>query len=271
LKAANVGGTETILRLATAERPIPLHYISTLSVFDAPRYQDGRVIGEEETPDAAAGLLNGYAQTKWAAERLVAAAGERGAPVAIYRLGLVAGDSEKGRWGEGDFLSRLLAGCVQMGMAPALDQAFRLMPVDYAAEAIVTLAAAEPPPGRIFPLQAPLVTTLEQMRRWLVSFGYRVTAVSYPRWSDALLDATAEESELYALRPIFLEPIPETGGLTMPELFTQAREPHFIDTRTQAALAAAGLHCPQVDEALFHRYLRHFVNIGFLPPPQAEN
>ncbi|HSD33322.1 MAG TPA: hypothetical protein VLB49_15490 [Gemmatimonadales bacterium] len=38
---------------------------------------------------------------------------------------------------------------------------------------------------------------------------------------------------------------------------------------TEAALAAAGLRCPRVDEALVARYLERFIRQGLLPPPDA--
>ena len=85
LKPANVGGTVEVLRLATQTKVKPLHFVSTVSVFDAPEYDSaspeygGPAIAEDHPLPAVGSLRGGYAQSKCVAEKLVRTAAERAA------------------------------------------------------------------------------------------------------------------------------------------------------------------------------------------------
>ena len=92
LRTANVGGTVTLLRLAST-RGVPLHFVSSLSV--------------------SYGVQLGYAQTKEVCESLVREAGTRGLPVTIYRPSLISGHSVTGAFNTDDLLSRIVSGCVR--------------------------------------------------------------------------------------------------------------------------------------------------------------
>lgn len=87
LRAANVLGTAEVLRLACLHRPFPaaVHHVSTLSVLPM---RAGVVQEDDPLPMQDFALLHeGYAKTKWVAEKLVRQAQERGVPATIFRLG----------------------------------------------------------------------------------------------------------------------------------------------------------------------------------------
>src|SRR5690606_20917889 len=91
LRPTNLGGTRTLLELAAAAEVRAFHYIPTLSVFAGalPRV----ACPDEDDPlDGTRALIGGYAQSKWAAERLVRAFAPGRLPVVLHRLGLVVGD-----------------------------------------------------------------------------------------------------------------------------------------------------------------------------------
>ena len=131
LKAENVFGTQEVLRLASRGRAKPVHYVSTVSVFDPGNLPAGRMILEEDEIDPSADLQDGYSQSKWVAERLVQLAGRRGLPVSIYRPGAVSGDSQTGAWKTDDFVCRTIKGCILMGKVPDSGILLDLVPVDY--------------------------------------------------------------------------------------------------------------------------------------------
>src|ERR687890_465740 len=81
LKAANVGGTREVLRLACRHGAKPMHHVSTNGIFPP-----GNGLCEEETDleELAEAREDGYGQSKWVAERLVREALGRGLPVCVY-------------------------------------------------------------------------------------------------------------------------------------------------------------------------------------------
>jgi amino acid adenylation domain-containing protein/thioester reductase-like protein len=86
LSALNVRPVEEIVRFALEGRRKAIFYGSSAAV-NLRHGADGFfVIPEEGMTSSPAGLLNGYAQTKWTAEQLVAAASHRGVPAKIFRI-----------------------------------------------------------------------------------------------------------------------------------------------------------------------------------------
>ena len=78
LRAANVCGTQEIVRLACERRGKPLSFISTAAV-------PGDPADRAATPPPPGRPGSGYVTGKWVAERLVRQAGDRGLPVLIHR------------------------------------------------------------------------------------------------------------------------------------------------------------------------------------------
>src|SRR6185503_14871844 len=120
-KPTNVTGTETALRLATRRRVKPLHFVSSLSVFHTPNHPGDRVFSEDDDLDAVGAPFGGYAQSKWVSEKLVAQAGARGIPYAIYRPGLVSGHSLTGAWNTQNLISSMTRVCMLLGSVPDLN------------------------------------------------------------------------------------------------------------------------------------------------------
>ena len=148
LKPANVGGTHEVLRLAATGRPKAVHFVSTLGMLLSPAWPRDTVLDEQAAPPCE-GLANGYEQSKWVADRLVARARERGIPAAIYRVGLLTGETRSGRFTkEADFFPSWLKGCIQLGAMPELATQTELVPVDYASRAIVQIARSHPAESR---------------------------------------------------------------------------------------------------------------------------
>ena len=73
-----------------------MHFVSSFSVFMSPHYVNAAVVPEQEGPEHWAGLPNGYAKSKWVADRMMQEAVARGLPVSIYRPGFISGDSRDG-------------------------------------------------------------------------------------------------------------------------------------------------------------------------------
>jgi thioester reductase-like protein len=260
LKPTNVLGTQEVLRLATQSKAVPVHHISTISVFNFSGYYHGRPIGEEEELDHNQGLQVGYAQSKWVAEKLVTEARVRGLPVCIYRLGTVAGDSRTGGWKTDDYVCRFIKGCIQLGSIPDQDGGWRLAPVDYVSQAIVYLSRQPTTTGKVFNLIAPHRLDLSELADWIRAFGYELRSSSYERWLADLSEVMRHSPEhpLYPLLPL----LKERGAAAQGDL-------RFECQNVVEGLAGTSIACPPIDARLLGTYFSYFVRSGFLdaPPP----
>jgi len=79
LRGPNVLATRKVLELAARGAPKAIHFVSTTGVFLSPRYRS-RTVYEDAAVEGAEGLRNGYAQSKWVADTMMARARLRGVP-----------------------------------------------------------------------------------------------------------------------------------------------------------------------------------------------
>jgi thioester reductase-like protein len=135
-RAANVAGTAEVLRLAMAHRPVPVHYVSTLSAVQAEAMRRPASLPEAD-PSAAVPPARGYSKSKWVAERYLAQARHRGATVTVLRLGEVMPSEQNPRPNTRALTHLLLSAIHQMGMSPDVAIRSDYTPVDYAAARMV--------------------------------------------------------------------------------------------------------------------------------------
>ncbi|MBW4447137.1 MAG: thioester reductase domain-containing protein [Spirirestis rafaelensis WJT71-NPBG6] len=263
LKAANVLGTQEILKLACQIKVKPVHYVSSVAVFESNAYA-GKVVKEDDEFEHWEGIHLGYSQTKWVAEKLVKIAGERGLPITIHRPPLIAGHSQTGISNTHDFICLMAKGCLQMGSFPEVDYMLDMSPVDYVSKAIVHLSRQKESIGKAFHLQHPQPVPLTVLVDWVRSFGYPVDVISYDAWQEKLInDVTSAENPLYTLRPFLLERRSEEE-LTIPDLYLKARRPEISCEDTVNALAGSGVVCAPIDSKLFMTYTAYLIESGFL-------
>jgi amino acid adenylation domain-containing protein/thioester reductase-like protein len=130
LRATNVLGTAHACDFARAGS-MRLHHVSTLSVFASSELaRSGRTFREDDDLHAARVLHGGYAQTKWAAERVV----PKGTN--IIRLGLVLPARSRDLFGA-FARAASLAGC----LPDDRELAFDVTPLEFAAAAIAHFVA----------------------------------------------------------------------------------------------------------------------------------
>ncbi|MBD2517905.1 thioester reductase domain-containing protein [Nostoc sp. FACHB-973] len=263
LKAANVLGTQEVLRLACQVKVKPVHYVSSVAVFESPAYA-GQVVKEQDEFSHWEGIYLGYSQTKWVAEKLVKIAGDRGLPVTIYRPPLISGDSKTGICNTHDFINLMAKGCLQMGSFPDVEYMLDMSPVDYVSKAIVYLSRQKESIGKAFHLQHPQPAPLKILVDWIRSFGYSVEMIPYEKWQSELVNnVSSVDNPLYTLRPFLLERWSDEQ-LTIPDLYLQARRPHISCQDTLHALAGSSIVCPTIDSQLFMTYTAYLIQTGFL-------
>ncbi|MGQ0592974.1 MAG: non-ribosomal peptide synthetase family protein [Gammaproteobacteria bacterium] len=261
LKAANVLGTQEILRLACTRKVKPVHYVSTLSVFGTESPPSPHGFSEDDFPGPSADLGNGYGQSKWVAEQLVRIAASRGLPVSVYRPATVTGHSRTGAWNSDDFLCRLIRGCIAIGAAPAEPVHFDIVPVDYVSRAIVYLSRTPDAIGGTFHLNNKCLVSSTALLDWIKSFGYSVGQQSYLEWREKVMEVAEQSSHhpLYPLLPMFRANTPRGDSPS------DLRE-RYNCSRTLEALMDSGIRCPVPDRALLEAYLSYLQRTGSLAP-----
>jgi thioester reductase-like protein len=263
LKAANVLGTQEVLRLAVRHTLKPVHFISTVSVIDAVPESDDPIM-ETDPIESWQGLYNGYAQSKWVAEKLVSIANARGIPVSIYRPGAITGHSQTGVANTKDFLSTLLKGFIQLKTAPDLDALWMLTPVDYVSRAVIHLSRQEASRGKTFHLINPYPLPMKTFVDWVRSFGYTLEQIPYAQWRTDLMDLIHRDqnSALKSLLPLF------------PEQFSERQQQQlklrFDCQNALNGLAGTSIQCQPTTAELISTYLSYFIQHEFFDPPYSE-
>jgi thioester reductase-like protein len=256
LKPANVLGTQEVLRLASLGRPKPVHYVSTTGVFFSAGGPALETVDETTDLEAVAGLMGGYAQSKWVAEKLVHLAGERGLPVTVYRPGRIGGHSQNGLGNADDLVFRILKGSIQLGAAPELDLQVEMSPVDYVSRALVHLSQQPDSVGRTFHLVNPDLVPWSRVLDGIDgidTLGQPLRRLAWNDWQAELRQAAESSTDnvLFPLLPVLAaEPSAEAGESADED----AREPRIACGRTLAALAGSGVDCPPLDERLVRLY-----------------
>jgi myxalamid-type nonribosomal peptide synthetase MxaA len=266
LKAANVLATEAVLRLACCGKTKAVHYVSTLSVFGETAAVNPLGYQEQDEPKPDANLVNGYAQSKWVAEKLVSLAKDRGFQVAVYRPATVAGDSRSGIWNTEDFLCRLIKGCIQLGYAPAERIRLDMAPVDYMSRAIVSLSLQPGSTGGYFHLNHPTPLYSDELIDGFIRLGYRLGRISYRDWLEKVLEAGEAKQQEFALLPlltVFSEQNRDDEAMLLEENAIR-----YDCSETQAVLSELGIECALMDGELLARYQAYFKNSGFVREPE---
>lgn len=265
LKAANVLGTQEVLRLASQVKIKPVHFVSTLSIFPSRSYSGVKVIRESNSLDHGQVLYSGYDQSKWVAERIVSIARDRGLPVCIYRPGWISGDSLTGISNPDDLLFRLIQGCIELGSIPDKDIIEDLTPVDFVSKAIVHLSQQKKSIGKNFHLISPHTIQSSELIKSIREFGYSLKQVPYEQWQVQLLDEVANslDNPLSPLLTVFAEKeFSKTSNSAMLRFDCQ---------NTLIGLAGTPINYPHVDAKLFSMYISYFIHSGLLEAPMLKN
>ena len=262
LKAINVLATQEILRLASLERVKPVHFISTLSVIQSFSYCTNQPVPEQDVLDTWEDLYNGYAQSKWVAEKIVAIARSRGIPISIYRPGMITANSQTGICKTQNLLSTLLKTFIQLRSAPKFDVMWDITPVDYVSQAIVHLSRQQQSLGKIFHVLNPAVIKMSVMIDLVRSFGYPIEDISYDLWRTKLVKfiENSQENSLNSLLVIFPEKFSEEQ--------LQVLQLKYDCQNTLNGLEYSSIRCPRPNAELINTYLSYFIERSFLEAPE---
>ena len=262
LKGPNVIGTQEVLRLSCHRRIIPVHYISSVSVFETLGFFTGReFIYETDSVDISEHYVRlGYSQSKWVAEKMMENAKSLGLPVNIYRSGYIMGHSQSGVANTTDHIARYIAGCIEMGCAPILEEYASLAPVDQLSKVFCHVALKAHEHGKTYHLCNPTFISVDDIYQKIQAAGFALDLISYTQWKEKL-KAAPKSNPLYPLLSLHIHAA-ENHRLTLPELYE--RNTRFDCTNLLAALKGSGLQIDLKAPALFERWLEYYLEAGLI-------
>ena len=277
MKAANVMGTQEILRLACDGNKLkPLHYVSTVAVFSLIGYSDQpKILYENDDINNHEKYIYadiGYTQSKWVAENLVWIAKSRGVPVTVFRTGFLMGHSKTGHTYTDHYLFRLIKWCLYSTHFPNLvSQKLELIPVDYASKTIVHLSKQKQSlgnPFHIVPIHSQNITFID-LFNLISSYYYQLNKVPYQQWIDEIIHDSInnQNNPLFPLLGLLTEKV--DGDLTIMESYQNT--PDLDCQNTLNGLANTSINCPPMNAQLIDTYLSYLIKIGFIQPPSKND
>jgi len=255
LKAANVGGTHEVLRLACRHGAKPVHHISTNGIFPP-----GTELCEEEADldDLTEAREDGYGQSKWVAEKLVREAAGRGLPVSVYRPGNVSGHSESGASNPRDLIGAVIVESTRLGCAPEVEGwHMEMTPVNFVAAAILHLASDQAAQGGTYHLANPDPLPADEVFDRLEEQGYPLERLPYDEWLQKIEAAPPEEGSPGEVL--------QGASPSAEELW---EENIYDDSNARRALND-GPTRPAIDGELMETYARYFAQQGWTEAPAA--
>jgi thioester reductase-like protein len=258
-RKTNVDGVTEILRIIACGRPKTLNYVSTLSVFSTVGYEGARRVDEFTSIEFERHTsTNGYASSKWVGEQLVQLAMQRGLPCNVYRLGLITGDAELGRYDEQQTFHRLLESCIRIGAGfEKSNYDLLATPVDYVARALVRLGNDHSRGGNVFHLSSTTATPLEAVFALYNQVAQPPLAILSPReWLDRIRERSVA-GEVLPILPLVHSILNIDDSML--EAFMAEHERvtlRFDCTHTQSKLEQAGIVMPPFNAYLMSTYLQ---------------
>jgi amino acid adenylation domain-containing protein/thioester reductase-like protein len=271
LRAANVAGTRELIRLASLDRGIPVHYVSTTAVLAGLGVMGVREV-TEDTPLAHADRLRvGYVETKFVAEELLRNAGRAGLPVAIYRPLDIIGSTRTGAWNTATEMCALIRFITDTGLAPDIDLPLDFVPADTCAAAIRHISSLEGATGRTYHLASPKYARLGSLVDRLREHGFAVREIPFGDWVGELLRYAAHNPShpMTAFLPLFVDR-DQKSGLTLAEMYLEHIFPHYTWSNTEQALKGSGIAFPPIDGRLLDPNIARLITTGYLSAPRVS-
>ncbi|MGH9139395.1 MAG: SDR family oxidoreductase [Acidimicrobiales bacterium] len=271
----NVGGARNVVRLANdlareGHSEVRLHHVSSIAV--AGDSFAGRFT--ESMFDEGQPLSHPYLRTKFESERVVREECE--VPYRIYRPGVVVGSSQKGEMDKIDGpyyffdVIRRLRGRIPAWMPLLAPSGGRVpvVPVDYVADAIDSIAHQPDLDGKVFHLlQTPSPSVGEVISLLLRASGGPQSMRTFNLPFSNTAAVTQAAYRLARRAPVDIERfVSDRLGIPLSTLIYSVNQTQFDDSQARKALEGTGVSCPELREyvdKLWQYWELHLHDIGY--------
>ncbi len=267
LRGANVFGTQELLKLATQLRIKPIHFISTLDVFQTSRPFSANFITEQDEINPSEAIhFDGYTKSKWVSEKMITIAQSQGLPISIYRPAMITGHSKTGAANVNDLMNRLIKGFVQLGRAPSFEMMINIAPVDYFSKGAIYLSRQAESLGKAFNLVNPQALLMSQFLETINACGYPVQQVGHGEWEDLLMRNMGSVDGIVSV----LTSKASENSLSYLERCSVGA--HLVSCQNViSGLKDTSIVCPLINAKLLNTYFSYFIHSGFLNAPVISN
>ncbi|MEK7433765.1 MAG: thioester reductase domain-containing protein [Cyanobacteriota bacterium] len=262
IKSANVDSTKILLSLAIKNKIKPLHFVSTLAVFNSSDRNTYEAFYENMINPHPENIFGGYPKSKYISEMLLLEAKKCGLPITIYRPGLITGDSHTGYTNIDDFYCRLIKGCIELEAFPDINFDLDMTPVNYVSNVITLALTKKEAINKIFHLANPEPIKFSNFSNWIIENGYKAKIVSYENWLEKLISSSTNNA-LYPLLP-FVSEKHTPNKITFLEMFNSPKSPKFDTTNVSNLLKESKIRCHSANDSLLNCYFKFFNDTQFL-------
>ncbi|UPX13017.1 uncharacterized protein EKO05_0003546 [Ascochyta rabiei] len=214
----------------------------------------------------------GYAQSKWVAEHMVAAAAEQArVPARVVRLGQVCGDTEWGVWNPAEAFPVTVQAACTIGALPVVESEYgdeeeSWLPVDVAAKALAQVALAAEQNGARFHVlhvvNEARILWNAQFLTYLKKHGLEFEAVPQKEWVRRL-EASEQDVQLnppFKLLAFFKTRYASSSGASQPKFDT-------AQARKWAPCLKGGV---DISQELVGKFLRYWTQEAWAKKPQDK-
>ncbi|WPP00025.1 amino acid adenylation domain-containing protein [Pseudomonas sp. HR96] len=259
LVADNVDPLHECLKLCEGRRKKVFNYVSTLSACSAIDEQ-GNVLEAPAASTPPIYIRNGYNLSKWVAERLLERARLQGVQVNIYRPGNIAFNSRTGvSQPQRNRLMLMLKGSLQLGVVPALELNFDLMPVDFLARFIAFHSSRYQAQAAVFNLHNPEPLSWVAYLAAFREAGHDFRWASVEQWQGQL-KLVDSSNALFGVLGFYLDGFEEDIGDISAIQHANAA----------AGVRRMGLQYPGKTPALLRTGCNYLHDINFLTPARSK-
>ncbi len=261
----NVNGTRHLLEIAKRKPGMHFHYVSTIGI---PEELAAIQWGSNEAKgnfNYDVKLNNVYTQSKLEAENLVRNAVNDAIPISIYRVGNLSCHSETGKFQrniDDNAFYRMIKSMLYLGKTPTAQWHVDFTPINYASQALVSLASQPAANGHVFHLCNPVSLPYLELIDMIKEFGYDLSIVSAQEYTNWLLHSehTKEAQEYLSLAIAQLE---GDGAGDSPFIFNCKKTLEF--------LVNTKIECAVPNTAFIHRMIQYGIDTGYFPAPSQVN
>ncbi len=260
LKRTNVFGTKEIIKLASCTKIKPIHFSSTITVFNAGEY---RTVNEytsirEERHE----YYPGYFASKWVAEELINKARKHNIPCNIYRFGLMTGDTLKGRYDKGQWLYQLLKGFLQLGYAfdkmPDFNHA--ILPIDVGVKMVCRISFQDNLLNKNYficnPERVPVQSFINHYNMYAKK---QIKVISFYNWLRITEEYIKEKDEL--LIYYFVQHLSYFNENELNSYINNdKRRLDINNTKTKEIVEKLGIEIPEISSKLIYKYFNYIIS-----------